>query len=249
MARYRRIDPRMWGDERFQALSRAKPNAQTLWIYILTGPHTTSLPGLWHVGERALSESLQWPLRALRRCLDATLFQNLLRIDKLHNVLYVKNVLNYDPPASPNVVIYWGKLYDEIPECELKSCFHYDFQNYLYASTAEGYRKAFAKAFGKPSSKASAKTMAIPVPLPLPLPDPLPDPRLPEVDPSIPGPGPRQKNSNRQKSDNYKKRNPSGEPRGKPRGKNSMPRAGQDVTSINGLLAATQGPKTSGRAR
>src|SRR3990172_698570 len=48
---YRKIDIRMWGDAKFCALSE---KARYLWIYLLTGDHTTSLPGLVKVSGATL---------------------------------------------------------------------------------------------------------------------------------------------------------------------------------------------------
>ena len=47
---YRKIDPRMWDDERFATLTQP---TKLVWMLILTGPHTTPLPGLCNVGVAA----------------------------------------------------------------------------------------------------------------------------------------------------------------------------------------------------
>jgi hypothetical protein len=39
MARYRKVDPRMWGDAKFRALSQ---DGQRVWFYLLTGPEVTN---------------------------------------------------------------------------------------------------------------------------------------------------------------------------------------------------------------
>ena len=44
----------MWGDKSFRELSAPQPCGQALWIYLLTGPHTTPLPGLFMAGEAGL---------------------------------------------------------------------------------------------------------------------------------------------------------------------------------------------------
>jgi hypothetical protein len=62
MARYRKIAVRMWIDDKFRRLSAPFPCAQVLWTYLLSGPHTTNVPGLFAAGESALAEALGWPL-------------------------------------------------------------------------------------------------------------------------------------------------------------------------------------------
>lgn len=41
MGRYRKIEVQMWGDEKFRSLSEIPPCAQGLWLYLLTGTHTS----------------------------------------------------------------------------------------------------------------------------------------------------------------------------------------------------------------
>ncbi len=120
--RYRTIDVRMHGDEKYRALSRAQPNGQTLWVYLLTGEHTTILPGLSRVGEQALAESLEWPLPALRRCWGEIEAQGMARADWAARVLWVPNRIRYpgNGARNPNMVKSWRAEWDEVPECALK---------------------------------------------------------------------------------------------------------------------------------
>jgi len=54
---YRNVSVRMWGDERFRRLSN---DAKFLWLYLLTGPHTTALPGLFAASKAHIAEELAW---------------------------------------------------------------------------------------------------------------------------------------------------------------------------------------------
>ena len=49
--RYRKVSTRLWADDRFRRLSGPAPNAQSLFVYLIAGPHTTSLPGLFVAGD------------------------------------------------------------------------------------------------------------------------------------------------------------------------------------------------------
>jgi hypothetical protein len=117
----RYIDQKMWGDAKFLALSKPAPNAQTLWIYLLIGPYTTSLPGLIRIGEAALAESLGWPIKALRDCVDELLRLGMIRVDWKSRLIWLPNAPGYNRPANPNVVKGWKSHWDLIPECELKT--------------------------------------------------------------------------------------------------------------------------------
>jgi len=160
MSRYRKIDVRVWGDERFRRLS---PSGQMLWFFLLTGPHTTSLPGLSRAGEAALAEELGWTQKAFRDAFAEVSREGMAKADWKARVLWVPNVCKYDKPQAPNVVRSWGVVWDEIPECHLKME-AYQTLKVFAKGIGEGYRKAFEEALPMPSSKA----LAIPEPEPEP---------------------------------------------------------------------------------
>jgi hypothetical protein len=145
MARYRTVDVRIWGDRKFRTLSPPQPNAQTLWIYLLTGEHTGPLPGLSRVGEHGLAEQLRWSLKALRRCWDEIAGQDMAAADWDSRVVWVKNRINYAEPENPNVIKSWRAAWDEIPECALKAEAWGVFYDYM----VERDRKARARAKAK----------------------------------------------------------------------------------------------------
>lgn len=174
MARYRKIDPRMWGDEKFKSLSKPAPNAQTLWQYLLTGPHTNACPGLYNIGEMALAECLNWPLKEFRKIFKELIDKKMVKVDFVSRVIYIPNSKKYDLPESPNVIKKWSKDFDEIPECELKNQFYQDFKAFL-----EGYQEDFGKVYHEgfqEAFKAFRKPFGKTMPNPLPKPEPEPKP-------------------------------------------------------------------------
>ena len=165
MARYRKIDPRMWGDEKFRSLSKPQPNAQTLWQYLLTGPHTNGLPGLYNVGLAALAENLEWSLEGLSKRFRELLDKEMVKYDPKVRVVLIPKALSYDPPANPNVVKFWGKLYDVIPNCEIKNEFYQILKLYL-----EGLQEPLRERFMKPFREGYRDSITITITTPLPLP-------------------------------------------------------------------------------
>lgn len=155
MARYRKIDVRMWGDERFRRLSPIPPCGQGLFLYLLTAPETGNVPGLYRAGEAGLSEGLGWDLEAFREAFGEAFRQGLVKADWKARVLWVPKAIKYNVPESPNVVISWRTAWDEIPECDLKAEAHRTLESFLEGLT-EGYREAFAKACPKPSPQPLA---------------------------------------------------------------------------------------------
>lgn len=146
--RYRRISTRLWGDERFCALSKPKPNGQSLWIFLLTGPHTGPVPGLFSAGEAALAEVLGWPLAAFRRCWRELEQRGLVHADWRARVVWLPNAVRHNSPESPNVVRSWRAAIDDIPESALKGDALQSLQAFA-EGLGEPYAKAFAEASGE----------------------------------------------------------------------------------------------------
>jgi len=179
----------MWGDEKFRALSKPHPNGQSLWVYLLTGPHATGCPGIFHVGEMALAENLNWPLDGLKAALRELANKGMVKVDSEAKVVVIPNVLKYDEPQSPNVAKKWGRDFDEIPECPLKNEHYLRVKAFIEVldeafvkAFDEGCGKAFPKDFAKGSRKASRKASAKASRNPDPEPDPEPEPK-PEPNP------------------------------------------------------------------
>lgn len=144
--RYRRVLCRMHSDAKFQALSRPQPNGQSLWIYLITGPHTTSVPGLFMAGEAQLSEALQWPVSGFRKAWSEIERLAMGRADWKARVVWLPNAIRHNAPENPNVVKGWSASLDEIPECALKHEAMEDLRQFLRA-LGEGFLKPFPKPF------------------------------------------------------------------------------------------------------
>lgn len=114
---YRKIDPRLWDDEKFIDLLAVE---KLLWLYILTGPHTTSLPGLWIVGMGEFVDGLRLEAKYLEKG-----FARLERMGRLIRnprvrVIRVPNAPRYNRPDNARVLKSWFKLWSDIPECQQK---------------------------------------------------------------------------------------------------------------------------------
>lgn len=145
MSRYRTISVKMWGDDRFSRLSKPKPNAQTLWIYLLTGPHTTALPGVFVAGEAALAEALEWPKEAFRKAFAEVINEGLIEVDIKTRLAFIPKAIRHNPPQSLNVVKGWRKVFDELPDCVLKGRI---YMAVLDSIAVLGLSLAYTQAFG-----------------------------------------------------------------------------------------------------
>lgn len=150
MARYRKIDTRIWGDSKFRELSSPKPSGKFLWMFLLTGPQTTNIPGLFHAGEMALSEELEWSVEDFREAFAEVFSKGIVKADWKARVLWIPNAVKYNQPESPNVVRGWRHAWDEIPECALKGEAHKRLKAFM-EGLGEAFAKAFAEACARPS--------------------------------------------------------------------------------------------------
>jgi len=153
---YRRITVRMHGDKRFRELSDPQPCGKYLWVYLLTGPHTTRLPGIFIAGEAGLAEALRWPLEGFREAFREVLSKGLVEVDPEARLMYLPNAIKHNPPESPNVVDSWSKEIELLPECELRDRWAASVRAFLY-NRSEAYGKAFDKAWGKATGKPFGK--------------------------------------------------------------------------------------------
>lgn len=153
--RYRKVLCRMHSDGKFMALSKPQPNGQSLWQYLITGPHTTSVPGLFMAGEAQLAEALQWPLVGFRKAWAEIETLDMGRADWKARVVWLPNAIRHNAPENPNVVKGWSASLDEIPECHLK----YEAMEGLRMFLA-GLGEPFLKPFPKPFRHTSTQGLA-----------------------------------------------------------------------------------------
>ena len=142
--RYSRTSRRLWNDDGFRSLSAAPPNAQTLWLRLLTGPELTNIPGIIPAWEAGLAQALRWPLEGFREAFREVSAQGMAEADWEAGLVWVPNAIAHNRPESPNVVKSWLPTWDVTPECELKTKAYHELKAFV-----EGMGLAFAKAFAE----------------------------------------------------------------------------------------------------
>ena len=155
--RFRKIEVRMWGDEKFRRLSALPPCGQGLWVFLLTGPHTGPIPGVFRSGRAAMAEELDWEIEAFDKAFGEAFREGLVKADWKAKVVWIPNAIKCNRPESPNVVRSWGGEWDLIPECDLKAEVYESLKANI-CGLGEAFEKAFVEAFGKAYGKPSRKT-------------------------------------------------------------------------------------------
>jgi len=144
VAHYRKIDPRMWNDEKFRTLST---EGKLAFVLLLTHPHMTALGAM-----RATIPGLAAELggKGFAEAFREVFAKGLAKHDEKASCVYLPRFLKYNKPESPNVVKAWAHSIDLIPECHLKS---------ELIQEVKGYAEALPEAFGKALPEAFSKAM------------------------------------------------------------------------------------------
>lgn len=146
MARFRKVDPRIWNDAKFSALTG---EAQLLFFYLLTCPQMTHI-GAIPMREEAVAAELHLDTKRYAIRYEELYREGMVKYDS-RGLFWVRNFLKYNAPDNPKVVLSWRDSLDLLPECPLlaevigvcrKHC----------ESRGPGYVEAFEKGIGNGSA-------------------------------------------------------------------------------------------------
>ncbi len=149
---YRKVYRRMWRDQQFCKLSPLVPSGQALWMWLVSGPETGTIPGTVIGKNRVLAAVLEWPLDAFMDAFAEASAMGMAEADFGAGLVWLPNGLKHNPPASLNVAKAWGKAVRDLPECDLKSRVISDVISYL-----REFGDDFVDAFRMASPLTSAK--------------------------------------------------------------------------------------------
>ena len=146
MARYRKIDPRIWNDAKFSELS---DNGKLVFFMLLTHPSMTALGAMRGTVE-GLAAEMHWTPEAFREAFREALSKGMAEHDGKACLVALPSFIKYNPPESPNVVKAWVGSLDLLPECSLKT---------RVVARAKAFAEGMPKGFGKAFAEAFAKNM------------------------------------------------------------------------------------------
>jgi len=108
-----------WHDKKFKKLSAPTPNAQTLWIRLMTAPEIDRIPGLFFITIQHLAHTLGWSVEDTHRCWQEIEKEEMGFADWDAGLVWIPQGILHNPPTNPNVVKGWWKHWDNLPECGL----------------------------------------------------------------------------------------------------------------------------------
>ena len=115
MARYRKIDTRIWNDRKFRELD---DKSKLAFFLVLTHPDTNQL-GMLRSRSVALAMELGWHPDVMSDAILALCRMGMLMVDDKAGFIFIPNFLKYNTPNGPNAVKGWAGLIDLMPECDL----------------------------------------------------------------------------------------------------------------------------------
>jgi hypothetical protein len=105
MSRYRRIEMRIWSDERFRQLSPLEPSGQALTLVLIFGPQTRLIPGLYRCSLTSLADEMRWSPRKTAQAFREVEAQGIVVADHDARLFWLPNALKHNMPANPNVIV------------------------------------------------------------------------------------------------------------------------------------------------
>lgn len=118
---YSTVKRRLWADVRSRSLSCPEPNARDLFLYLLTTPAATQIPGLLAIGEAVIADDLDWPVEGVRAAMAELVAAGMVKHDRTARLIWLPNAMKHNPPRSPDNVKGWAKHWRMLPECGLKA--------------------------------------------------------------------------------------------------------------------------------
>jgi hypothetical protein len=138
MGRYRKVDSKIWNDDKFRSLT---DDGKLVFLFILTHPHMTGL-GAMRATIPGLAAELKWSTKAFQEAFGEALRKGIIEYDEDACFVGLPNFIKYNPPESANVVKSWGKVWTDIPECSLQVKLYERVKGFLEAFH-EGYLEAY----------------------------------------------------------------------------------------------------------
>ena len=145
MAKYRKVDTKIWNDKKFNELSAF---GKLVFLFVLTHPNMTPLGAMRGTIEGLCSELNEVPLKAFREAFQ----KPFIKYSQKDCFISFPNFLKYNHPESPNVVRSWVGSWDDLPECGLKDELFLHIKQYV-KGLSKAFQEAFQEAFPKPLPK------------------------------------------------------------------------------------------------
>lgn len=142
MARYRKIDTRIWNDEKFRALG---DDGKFVFFVLLTHPHMTSI-GAMRATLPGLASEIGWDVERLSEAFAKASSKGMAKHDAEASIIWLPKFIKYNEPESPNVLKAWAGAIDLLPECDLTREAIQSVKDFA-EGLSKGFQEALPEAF------------------------------------------------------------------------------------------------------
>lgn len=161
--RYQKVRVKMWRGDTVPNLSR---EGKLLWVYLLTSPDTTMIPGIFSVGIGSIADDLGYTADEVRAALSEITATGEVEFDPA-GLVWFRKALDHNPPDAPNNVKGWRRHWSEIKKCALKDVAWAEIRSWLGENRGQTFVQAFDLACPRPTnSKNPQNRTTSPTPSP-----------------------------------------------------------------------------------
>ena len=145
MSRYTTVESIIWHDEKFRSLSE---DARTLFLYLLTSPHSNML-GIFYLPKLYACSDLQWEPERYQRGIDTLCDTLLIEVDK--DIIWVKNYLKHNPIKGPKQITGAVNRLMTLPDTKLIGPFMKNLEKHLLEDDLKLFKELYTKPYEYPS--------------------------------------------------------------------------------------------------
>jgi hypothetical protein len=159
--RWSAITRSMWTDDRFLSLSAPKPNAQTLWLYLLTNPHQIAIPGLLPIGPGTIADGLDWSKEDVKSTLAELVEADMVKVCYRPALIFLPKAIHHNQPANPNQLKGWRNGYDNLPDTPLRDLAILALREGLRPSLIHSFDRIFGQAIDRANKRTQTNEVKV----------------------------------------------------------------------------------------
>lgn len=142
MAQYRKIDIRIWNDKKFRQLDNT---AKLVFLLLLTHPNMSML-GTLRGSKESLAYEIDVTPDVMSHAMTDVISHGMAYVDDM-GLIFIPNFLKYNAPTSPQSLVNWDAIIENLPECDLKSFVCQRIFKYANEELSEKMRSKLSKEF------------------------------------------------------------------------------------------------------
>ena len=144
--RYQKVYVKLWTGDTFRPLSQ---RGRMLWLYLLTCPETTMIPGVVPTSIGLMADRLGWTSDEVRETLAELEVSGDAAFDPA-GLVWLPKGIDHNPPDSSKNVKGWARHWSEVPSCPLKVAVWTTLRTWLARNKGEVTALSFEETCKRP---------------------------------------------------------------------------------------------------